>query len=52
VIAAEYDHAAPFSGGLALVKQWPNRGSNSPETAVKVIEYYVDPEGAVVWKSQ
>jgi hypothetical protein len=48
VIPATYDWAAPFSGGLALVKNFVNARGES----AKAVEYYVSPEGKVVWKSE
>jgi hypothetical protein len=48
VIPATYDWAAPFSGGLALVKNFGNARGES----AKAVEYYVSPEGKVVWKSE
>jgi hypothetical protein len=44
VIPASYEWADQFSGGLALVKNFPK--PNQP------VEYYLDPEGKVVWRSE
>jgi hypothetical protein len=44
VIPAQYEFAAEFSGGLALVKNFPKTG--------KPVEYYLNPDGKIVWRSE